>query len=342
MHVCVCEYLCVMWKTFRELRSLSDVELEEFLTSYKIFANDDCNDLRDYENGIEMVGFDDNGMMNAYYRTLHKLCCLGSVEKMYIPPTMDPAQSVHDNQILYEQSLMRTLGVGPGDTVLEIGCGAGRIAAHVASSTGAAVRGINIDPTQVARGNIHARERGIDAEFYTGDMNERLRFEDTTFDAVYGVQPFTYARNMAHVVSEIYRVLKPGGRLVMLDCVLLDAFNGNDPTHRKRLRETRELIGLGGFWHHKYWSRAIIDSGFTLVHSKNVSVDGEQHMLIARENRYFRLIQAAVRVLATFRVLPQHMNVIMERFNKHGRTFIDMDKDHLITTSWEFAAVKPS
>ena len=309
--MCVCVCTDGMWKTFRELRSLSDAELEEFLTSYKIFENDDCNDLRDYEAGVAMVGFDDNGMMNAYYQTLHKLCCLGSVEKMYIPPTMDPARSVHDNQILYEQSLVRTLGVEPGDAVLEIGCGAGRIAAHVASATGATVRGINIDPTQVARGNVHARERGIDAEFYTGDMNERLAFDDATLDAVYGVQPFTYARDMAHVVSEIHRVLKPGGRLVMLDCVLLDAFDGQDPTHRERLRGTRALIGLGGFWHHKYWARAITDAGFTLVHSRNASVDGEQHVLIERENRCSDASSGGARA-DDRRVLPK-LNILMER-----------------------------
>jgi sterol 24-C-methyltransferase len=331
-----------MWKKFRELRSLPNEELLDFLESYRIFANDDCNDLNDFKNGVVMKEFDDKGCMNDYYQTLHKLCCLGSVEKMYIPPTMDASRSVLQNQLMYEKTLIDQLRVGKGDRVLEVGCGAGRIAAHVVESTGAALAGINIDPTQVASANVFATQRSIDAKFYTADMNDSFPFEDATFDAVYGVQPFTYARDLESVFSEIYRVLKPGGRLVILDCVLLDGFDKSNLKHLQMLQNTRELIGLGGFWHYFYWTTALTNVGFKIVHSQNKSFNDEQYVLIEKENRYFERLRKLVKFLTTIRVLSSHMDILLERFHKHGKTFIEMDKQHLITTSWEFSAVKPN
>ena len=62
---------------------------------------------------------------------------------MYIPPLMDKKASVRDNQLLCEESIAREIGLKPGMKVLDLGCGRGRVAAHMTSFSGAQVTGLN-------------------------------------------------------------------------------------------------------------------------------------------------------------------------------------------------------
>jgi sterol 24-C-methyltransferase len=64
---------------------------------------------------------------------------------MYIPPVYDITKGVYANQMLFEDDMIEKLEAGPGDTFLEVGCGKGRVAHHVASQSGAKVIGMNID-----------------------------------------------------------------------------------------------------------------------------------------------------------------------------------------------------
>jgi len=127
--------------SFSQLYNIPKDELDDFIAAFKVFERSDNTF---YENSEE-----DYTQVKNYYRVLNRLCSLGSVEKMYIPPVIDPEQDVFNNQILFEQGFADELNVGEGKSVLEIGCGRGRISHHVATRTGAKVTGINIDPTQL-------------------------------------------------------------------------------------------------------------------------------------------------------------------------------------------------
>merc|ERR1712048_1406367 len=165
----------------------------------------------------------------------NRLCTLGSVEKMYIPPIIDPKVGVFENQLLFEKGFADELKVGPGKKLLELGCGRGRISHHVASHTGANVVAMNIDPEQINTANAYAKESGMADKltFVEGNMNDPLPFEDETFDAFYQVQAMTYAADLTGVLKEIYRVLKPGAKISLLDGVMLDGYDSNDVNHRK-------------------------------------------------------------------------------------------------------------
>merc|ERR1712187_192026 len=92
--------------------------------------------------------------------------------------------------------------------------------------------------------------------FLEGNMNDPFPFENDTFDAFYQVQAMTYAQNLTAVFSEIYRVIKPGAKISVLDGVMLDGFNGSDPYHKRLLRETREVTGWGHLTHYSEWETA--------------------------------------------------------------------------------------
>ena len=136
------------------LLTTSDAEFKAFMGTYDaLFIDSPENTKADYDNGVPMQGYKQGSSqeLEQYYKIIHLLCTLGSVEKMYMPPAMDVQKSVIENQNLLERQMAKDLDVGKGDTVLDLGCGCGAIAEHIAALTGCTVYGINIDKSQIEK-----------------------------------------------------------------------------------------------------------------------------------------------------------------------------------------------
>lgn len=91
--------------------------------------------------------------------------------------------------------------------LLEVGCGWGEFAARVQEELGAAVVAIDLSPRMVEL----ARERGVDAR--VGDVQD-LPFEDESFDCAIANWMLYHAPDIDGALTELARVLRPGGRLV--------------------------------------------------------------------------------------------------------------------------------
>jgi len=321
--------------SFKSLYNIPKDELDDFIAAFKTFERSDNTFYEDSEEDYKQV--------KNYYRVLNRLCSLGSVEKMYIPPVIDPEQDVFNNQILFEQGFADQLNVGEGKSVLEIGCGRGRISHHVATRTGAKVTGINIDPTQLKIAKDYANETGLlgkQLEFVEANMNDRLPFDDASFDAFFQVQAMTYAKDLRSVFGEISRVLKPGARMSVLDGVMLDGYDAKDARHRQLLNETRQVTGFGGLWHYNEWKAAVEDSGFKVIFHADKSVGGHQYPLIMWELRLQERLTWLVEFLVWSGLIPEHFGKLNERFNRHKWSFVEMDQKSMLTTSWHIMAEK--
>jgi ubiquinone/menaquinone biosynthesis C-methylase UbiE len=107
-----------------------------------------------------------------------------------------------------------------GETVLDVGCGTGTLTLQAAALVGATgrVSGIDPGPKQIARARLKAARRGLPIDFQVGVI-EQLPFPDQSFDVVLS----TFVMHMLpddlkrQGLLEIARVLKPGGRLLIVD-----------------------------------------------------------------------------------------------------------------------------
>lgn len=323
----------------RSLLRVSDEDYEAYMGSYaELFVDSPENTKADYEAGVPIRGYEQGSSdeLAELYKVIHLLCTLGSVEKMYMPPVIDIDQSVLQNQILFERIVAKDLEVGPGDKVLDIGCGCGAIAEHMASLTGADLWGINLDKSQIEKAWRNPNLRR--SNFAFGDFNKPLDFDDESFDAVYAIQPMTYVSDHEFTFNEVFRILKPGGTFVIDDVAALDAYDRENEHKKTLVQHTRELTVFGGFWYYKYWDDAYEKAGFEVVSS----VGRPAVEMIKKEVALYDKYQMAFNALAKIHVIPKKTDALLKRLNKNSQSYIKAEEEELLTLNWNTVGLKPA
>ena len=100
--------------------------------------------------------------------------------------------------------------VGPISTMLDCGCSDGEFTIRIAEVVKAKrILGIDVVPEQI----ITARARGI--EGIIGNLDSGLNFEDESTDMIIASQVIEHVADTDNLIKEFYRVLKPGGYLIL-------------------------------------------------------------------------------------------------------------------------------
>jgi SAM-dependent methyltransferase len=120
------------------------------------------------------------------------------------------------------------LQLAPGRRLLEVACGAGGVARHLAARTGADVVGIDVNRHAIAAAQRRAAAAGRTApagaarvEFRIADATAPLPFADASFDAVFCNDAINHFVDRPATLREWHRVLRPGGRCLFTDPVVV-------------------------------------------------------------------------------------------------------------------------
>jgi ubiquinone/menaquinone biosynthesis C-methylase UbiE len=110
----------------------------------------------------------------------------------------------------------------PGEAVLDVGCGTGGVTIPAKQRVGTDGQAAGIDPApeMITVAKQKAHQKGLEIDFRVGVI-EALPFPDNSFDAVTSSLMMHHLPEHLQVkgVAEIYRVLRPGGRLVIADMI---------------------------------------------------------------------------------------------------------------------------
>ncbi len=115
------------------------------------------------------------------------------------------------------QPFMRELmefGNFKGKRLLEIGCGLGTDLLQFARA-GAEVTGVDLTPASIELVKKRFALYGLNVKAQVADA-EHLPFSDSSFDVVYSFGVLHHTPNTQQAIDEIYRVLKPGGRIIIM------------------------------------------------------------------------------------------------------------------------------
>jgi len=145
--------------------------------------------------------------------------------------------------------------------LLDVACGSGRTTLRIARVTGCTVNGIDIHPQGVAAATDAANDAGLAdrATFQVVDASRSLPFEDHAFDAVICIDAINHLPDRRGTLREWKRVLRPGGRLVFTDPIIVTGPLTNEEM------SVRSSIGFFLFVPAGYDEQALNDAGFDVT-----------------------------------------------------------------------------
>lgn len=162
--------------------------------------------------------------------------------------------------------------IEPGDTVLDLGSGAGNdcFVARAATGDSGKVIGVDFTPEMIRKARMNAEKLGFNnVEFRQGDI-EDLPVSDNSTDVIVSNCVLNLVPNKARVFSEIMRTLRPGGHFSISDIVLV----GQLP---KALQQSAELYAgcVAGAIQQEEYLNMIREAGF-----ENITVQKQKPILI--------------------------------------------------------------
>lgn len=169
-----------------------------------------------------------------------------------------------------------------GDTVLDLGSGAGIDAILAAKKVGSKGKVIGVDMTEemVEKAKENAKKQNIsNAEFMLGEI-EKLPLDDNSVDTIITNCVINLTPDKAKTFSEAYRVLKPGGKIYLSDIVLLEELSDEQ-------RNDKDLLSgcvAGALLKEDYLNK-IRGAGFKVrILYENKKISKEQYNGIALES----------------------------------------------------------
>ncbi|OGE29195.1 hypothetical protein A2867_02760 [Candidatus Daviesbacteria bacterium RIFCSPHIGHO2_01_FULL_40_11] len=114
--------------------------------------------------------------------------------------------------------IAKLANVTKGMKVLDAGCGVGGSVIWLAKNIGAEAIGITLSKTQVEKAKMFAQKYEVRnlTQFMVGDYTH-TKFPDKSFDVVWAIESVCHAKEKLDFIKESYRILKPGGCLIVSD-----------------------------------------------------------------------------------------------------------------------------
>jgi sterol 24-C-methyltransferase len=321
----------------KRLAQLPEEDKQACIDAYKFFQR--------MQAGEETKTEDETKAVADYYKVLNNMLSIFDIEKLYIPPQLNVAEGLYGNQLLCEQAVLRELELNtPAEShLLDMGCGRGRVAYHLATLTGGRVSGYNIDPDQIENAIDWATECQLSdrLSFKVGDHHQPLEYDAETFDGCVSFQavwPFFKKEELDDHAREMYRVLKPGARYACSEYLLTPHFDWSNHEHVALHRSFLPTLAATQSMYPADVCAALERAGFEIVLS--APSKSEAWPLCEQKRDLILMGRRLVRALEAIRILAPWVEESLDLLQTGGQAWTDAERAKIADLNWRIVAEK--
>lgn len=293
-------------------------------------------------------------MVNHYYDLVTDFYEYGWGQSFHFAPR-HRGESFPASIARHEFFLSAQLGLRPGMTVIDLGCGVGGPMRAIARFSGAQVVGINNNQYQIKKGEAHTRAAGLTdrCRFVKADFMH-LPFADASIDAAYAIEATCHAPDKTALFREIARVLKPGARFAGYEWCLTPKYDPKNAEHRAIKKGIEVGDGLPDLWPEEEVVNALSRAGFEVVDGRDLARDpagetpwyqplaGEWSINGFQRTRAGRWVtHRLVRVLEWARVAPRGTVEVSDFLNVAADALVRGGEMGIFTPMFFFHGKKP-
>lgn len=164
-------------------------------------------------------------------------------ERLNLPPEVQSSGYLTGPGLI---EVSARLGLTPGSTLIELGCGRGGYGMAAARTSGAQLVGVDFSPVALTAARQQASRLHFDGgvQFSLGDLTS-TGLSASSADAVLCVDAFHFARSTAEAATECRRLLRPGGRLVITSWEPVTPGDPGLPERLRHLDVSHDLAAAG-------------------------------------------------------------------------------------------------